>query len=87
MIMINKVKVNVKYELGHSNLETWTYTDYHCILCTHKSVWESDGDDYYVGSAFLCIDCGACFFLPSIEEPDYLDIQRMEQIHKVIDNQ
>lgn len=40
-------------------------TDFYCMNCGKKSVWEDDQDDYYQGNAFVCFSCGAYWQNPS----------------------
>lgn len=77
------MKINIpeiKYEAGHSYSEEWQLTDWCCVGCGKKSVWEEGGGgDYYVGLKYLCASCGASFYLPENEDvSDWQDRQRRE---------
>lgn len=81
-----KVKINVKYERGHSYIETYEKVDVHCPNCGKKEVWASEEGDYYVGEDYICISCHAKFNLPCLSSPkegEYLNWQN-EQIVKAI---
>ena len=80
---MNQVSVTVDYR-SHVLDETWEKLDnVHCPKCGHKSVWQEEGEDYYVGSSHLCTSCGCQFYLPcgltdgTLNDPDK---QRIEQI-------
>jgi hypothetical protein len=69
---------------SHKYDETWEETEYFCPCCGKKAVWhEDDPGDYYVGEQFLCIACGASFYLPNGAEPSQnneQDRQRLERL-------
>ena len=77
------VKTEIKYEAGHSCHEEWEKTDFHCLGCGEKSVWEDQNDgDYYVGPLFICEQCGASFTMQynDVRTEDWQDKQRLEAI-------
>jgi DNA-directed RNA polymerase subunit RPC12/RpoP len=48
-------------------IRSWEYniTEYACPHCGARGrVWEDNCDDYYVGTEYLCIECGGSFRLP-----------------------
>lgn len=68
-------RIEVKYycrgEVSHSYKETWAITQLFCPHCGSKAVWEDQGGgDYYVGSEFLCIQCGTSLCAHEIPSPD-----------------
>lgn len=76
-----RVKMTIKYELGHSYDETWERTDYFCPSCGKQPVWEEAGPgDYYMGTQLLCVICKASFYLPtgySQSEKNWQNQQRL----------
>ena len=68
-------------EFSHKYSETWGKVDYHCPSCGKKAVWEEQsGGDYYVGTQFLCVDCGASFYLPNGSETRPMDLQDQQRL-------
>lgn len=76
------VKMTITYAAGHQYTETWTQADYYCPNCSNYTVWEGDGDDYYVGAQYICTFCSHTFYLPSIELIQGVtpDMQRLEAL-------
>ena len=77
------IKAEIKYEAGHSYHEEWEKTDFCCLGCGQKSVWEEQCDgDNYVGPLFICEQCGASFTMQynGVRSEDLQDKQRLEAI-------
>lgn len=76
------VKMQVRYEVGHSYLEEWEKTDLFCPGCGSHNVWHEMGPgDYYAGEDLMCLACKASFNLynwPHIQEDNWQDKQRFE---------
>jgi transposase-like protein len=85
--MNQAVKFDVKYEGGHSYVEEWQKSAYHCPRCGQKEVWHETGPgDYYVGEKFICLACDAHFYLPDdpVQCYDWQSKQRREALWKHI---
>jgi hypothetical protein len=79
---MNKIRVDVKYELGHTITTYYERSDWFCPNCGKQNVWEEQGPgDYYVGVNHVCIECKTYFLMPSIDsDPDYTEKQVIETI-------
>jgi transposase-like protein len=47
-----------------ANSDTWTPTELYCPQCGRQEVWNSDGEDYYDGSEYVCLSCKGTFRHP-----------------------
>jgi len=81
----------VLYEAGHSYQERWEDGEYFCPGCGAREVWEEMGEgDYYQGPEFLCLACGASFWMPSgpdIRTDNSQDRQRLEALRGLRQNE
>lgn len=86
----NSVTLTIHYEAGHSYDETWAATHFYCPVCGKQPVWAEQGPgDFYVGSDYLCLACGATFTLPTYSDApndDRQDAQRLADIRKYLEN-
>ncbi len=67
------MEVDVKYYKGKhstrpkviSHESKWIVekTEEYCPFCGHQSLWVCDGDDYYQGRTYLCVDCDSMHHL------------------------
>lgn len=74
---------NGKKEWTHKYTETWEFEEnIHCPCCGKKSVWSSDGYDYYLDNEHICIECNTSFYLPSFNDigKDIQGLQRLENL-------
>ena len=55
--------VDIEYKSNHGGPSCeWRWTlcsALFCPACGVKDVWENDSEDYYLGTMFLCLGCGA----------------------------
>ena len=84
--MTPKVEVTTKYKMGHTYVDNFLKTDYHCPGCGAKEVWEGTKEDYYAGPDMVCVSCESSFNLPSgvsKEDEEALDNGRRSAINAI----
>ena len=79
------VRIEVKYEAGHSYPESWSVIeDTYCPNCgKFSTLWSDDGPgDYYAGPHVVCIECGCAgeSILGFMESDSWQDKQRINEI-------
>lgn len=77
------VTLEVKYQAGHSYIESWSKTDAYCPDCGKQSTWhDQGGGDYYLDEEFICTACGYSFHLPGSNPigNDHAGLQRLEAL-------
>lgn len=76
-----KVRVVVRYRLGHSINETWVYEpETFCPHCGTKQVWCKDSPGDFFRATYLCLGCeswGYRWYSGMYQEED---LQRVDQI-------
>ncbi len=51
---------------GHHYFDCYEKSDFHCVKCGEREVWEEQGDgDFEVGPRYICTHCGLEFYCPS----------------------
>lgn len=75
------MKVLKEYKGSHHYWEDYEKTGYFCPSCGKKDVWEQCGsDDYYVGSAYVCVNCSTSHYLDNSS-----DLRKDEHYVKIIE--
>ena len=81
------VKYYTRGEFTHKYTESWSFAEYFCPCCSRYSVYVDNGPgDYYVGEGYVCIDCGASFYMPGGADvfENEQDAQRVQNIRKEV---
>lgn len=52
-----------KEKVSHESKQEWEKVDEYCPFCGHQNLWMGDGDDYYQGRTYLCVDCDSMHHL------------------------
>ena len=69
------IAFDVHYERGHKYVERWAHDEkLYCPACGKQAVWmDTGGGDYDVGPGFICVECRATFYMPSLTRHEDLD--------------
>lgn len=69
-----KKRIKRSFLAGHEKIVVFTKTDYFCMNCGKKEVWDDDCDDFYQGTNFVCFACGSEWANPiGVKDCDWFD--------------